>query len=79
MRTEIRIAFGKIDLTMEFHEAINVVYNNWLGYQTYAGLVAGANTSLEISKEHQCSYMLDNNSQVVGPWDHAPECRVDYH
>ncbi|WP_375436519.1 hypothetical protein [uncultured Hymenobacter sp.] len=73
MKTEIRNSFGEIYLTVEFHEAINVVYNNWLGYQTYASIVGGANTSLKVSKEYHCSYMLNDNSKVVGPWDHALE------
>ncbi|HEX8427082.1 STAS/SEC14 domain-containing protein [Hymenobacter sp.] len=71
MKTEIRNTFGEVYLTIEFHEAINVVYNNWFGYQTYPGVVGGANTSLKISKEHNCPYMLNDNSKVVGPWDHS--------
>jgi hypothetical protein len=73
MKTEIRNPFGEVYLTVEFHEASNLVYNNWFGYQTYPGVIAGANTSLKIIVEHQCPYLLNDNSLVVGPWDHALE------
>lgn len=73
MKTEIRNAFGEVYLTIEYHEASHLVYNNWLGYQTYPGIIAGANTCLKIIEEHQCSFLLNDNSGVVDPWDHAME------
>lgn len=73
MKTEIRNAFGEVYLTIEYLKALNAVYNNWIGYQTYASIVGGANTCLKIIEEHHCPYMLNDNSKVVGPWDHALE------
>jgi hypothetical protein len=73
MKTEIRNRFGEVYLTIEYHDASQLVYNNWLGYQTYASIVAGANICLKLIAEHHCPYLLNDNSQVVGPWDHTLE------
>ncbi|TGE18973.1 STAS/SEC14 domain-containing protein [Hymenobacter elongatus] len=73
MRKEISNAFGKVYLTIEYDAEKQVVYNNWVGYQTHAGIVAGANACLEILQENSCALLLNDNSLVVGPWDHAVE------
>ena len=73
MKTEMRNAFGEVFLTIEYHKASQLVYNNWVGYQTFPGVVAGANTCLSVIAEYKCPFLLNDNSKVVGPWDHALE------
>jgi hypothetical protein len=73
MRTELTNGFGKVYLTIEYNAGGHWVYNNWIGYQTHAGIVAGADACLQPLREHACAYLLNDNRQVLGPWDHAVE------
>jgi len=76
MPTELINGFGKVYLTIEFDEANQWVYNNWIGYQTYVGIIAGADACLHPLRQHACAYLLNDNRQVLGPWDHAIEWLV---
>lgn len=73
MPTELTNGFGKVYLTIAYDTANQWVYNNWIGYQTHPGIVAGANACLPLLQEHACPYLLNDNRQVTGPWDHAVE------
>ncbi|RZK52173.1 MAG: STAS/SEC14 domain-containing protein, partial [Hymenobacter sp.] len=71
MLAELVNGFGKTYLTIDYDAANNWVYNNWIGYQTYVGVIAGADACLPPLRENHCAYLLNDNRQVVGPWDHA--------
>ncbi|MBT2557624.1 STAS/SEC14 domain-containing protein [Hymenobacter sp. ISL-91] len=73
MMQELTNGFGKVYLTIAYEPANEWVYNNWVGYQTYAGIVAGANACLAPLLAHACPYLLNDNREVIGPWDHAVE------
>ena len=73
MPTELVNGFGKVYLTIEYDSSNGWVYNNWIGYQTYTGIITGADTCLAPLQEHACSCLLNDNRQVLGPWDHAVE------
>ncbi|WBA42943.1 STAS/SEC14 domain-containing protein [Hymenobacter canadensis] len=73
MLTELTNGFGKVYLTINYDAANHWVYNNWIGYQTYTGVIAGADACLFPIQENNCRYLLNDNRQVVGPWDHAVE------
>ncbi|TGE21468.1 STAS/SEC14 domain-containing protein [Hymenobacter aquaticus] len=73
MKQELSNAFGKVYLTIDYVASHNWVYNNWVGYQTHAGIVDGANACLTHIARHRCPYLLNDNSLVIGPWDHAVE------
>jgi hypothetical protein len=73
MPTELTNGFGKVYLTITYDAANQWVHNNWIGYQTHAGIVAGATACLPFFQEHACPYLLNDNRQVTGPWDHAVE------
>ena len=73
MPTELINGFGKLYLTIEYDSANHWVYNNWIGYQTYTGIIAGADACLPTLEENACAYLLNDNRQVIGPWDHAVE------
>lgn len=73
MPTELTNGFGKIYLTIEYDTTNQWVYNNWIGYQTYIGIIAGADACLHPLRDHHCAYLLNDNRQVIGPWDHAVE------
>lgn len=35
--------------------------------------MAGADSGLHLLEEHNCTLLLNDNREVVGPWDHAVE------
>ena len=76
MATELVNGFGKVYLTIEYDPANHWVYNNWIGYQTYVGIIKGADECLYPLQENNCSYLLNDNRQVLGPWNHAVEWLV---
>lgn len=73
MPTELINGFGKVYLTIEYDTINQWVYNNWIGYQTYIGIITGADACLHPLLENRCPYLLNDNRQVIGPWDHAVE------
>ncbi|GAA3994836.1 hypothetical protein GCM10022408_01560 [Hymenobacter fastidiosus] len=73
MKTELSNGFGKVYLTIEHDATNNWVHNNWIGYQTYVGIIAGADACLHPLAKHECAYLLNDNRLVIGPWDHAVE------
>jgi hypothetical protein len=73
MPTDLTNGFGKIYLRISYDAAARWVYNDWIGYQTYVGIVAGADACLLPLAENRCAYLLNDNRQVIGPWDHAVE------
>ncbi|RSK33055.1 STAS/SEC14 domain-containing protein [Hymenobacter metallilatus] len=73
MLQELINGFGKVYLTIEYDPANQWVYNNWIGYQTYTGIISGADACLPTLAENACAYLLNDNRQVLGPWDHAVE------
>ncbi len=71
MKKEVTNAFGKVFLTIEYEADNNLLYNNWLGYQTADSIMKGANTTLELMTQTRCPYLLNDNTNITGPWDHA--------
>jgi hypothetical protein len=70
MPTELVNGFGKVYLTIEYDAANNWVYNNWIGEQTYVGVVAGADACLHPLRENACAYLLNDHAVkwVVNDW-----------
>ena len=62
---------GIVFFSTEYDARHDWIYNNWKGYQTYDNVLAGANAVLENLRKHHCSRILNDNTSVSGPWDHA--------
>jgi len=73
MPTNLINGFGKVYLCIDYDAANHWVHNEWVGYQTYVGIVTGADACLLPLRENECAYLLNDNRQVIGPWDHAVE------
>lgn len=71
MPTDLLNGFGTVYLSIDYDAANHWVCNEWIGYQTYVGIVAGADACLLPLRENKCAYLLNDNRRVVGPWDHA--------
>lgn len=73
MPTSLTNGFGKVYLIIKYDAAEHWVYNQWIGSQTYVGIIAGADRCLHYLADHACSYLLNDNRQVIGGWSHAVE------
>ena len=71
MSTSLLNGFGNVYLTIDYDAVNHWVHNDWIGYQTYVGIVAGADACLLPLRENQCAHLLNDNRRVIGPWDHA--------
>lgn len=71
MVREVTNAFGKTFLTMEYEPQNHLTRNTWQGYLTLESIMRGANVGLEFLAETRCPYLLNDNTHVTGPWDHA--------
>lgn len=71
MKTEISNAFGTVFLTIEYDAKNNWIHNTWIGYQTTESIIKGGEAFLEMLEKTKCPYLLNDNQQVIGPWDHG--------
>ena len=73
VKRELKNTTGKTFLTITFDAENNWVYNTWIGSQTQESVRSGANACLEILTQNQCSYFINDNRLVAGPWSQARE------
>jgi hypothetical protein len=73
MPTELFNGTGSIYLNIDYDAAGDWVYCQWRGRQSYISVVAGAEAALLPLSENACAYMLSDNREVVGAWDHGME------
>ena len=71
MRKEVANAFGKVFLTMVYEPQNQLIYNSWRGYLTLESIMNGANQGLDFIAATRCAHLLNDNTHVTGPWDHA--------
>ena len=71
MKREVANAFGKVFLTIEYEPQNNLTCNTWQGYLTLDSIMNAANIGLEMLAVTKCPHLLNNNTHVTGPWDHA--------
>ena len=62
---------NKVFLTIEYDAVNNWYYTNWIGYASPENIKKGAEAYLQLLKENPCPYLLNNNQEIVGPWDRA--------
>ena len=68
MTREVANAFGKVFLTMTYEPQNNLTFNVWQGYLTLDSIMNGSNVGIDFLTQTRCPYLLNDNSQVVGPW-----------
>lgn len=73
MKSEYTNTSGRIFLTIRYEPENYWVYNNWLGSQTQDGIRQGADACLAKLVENKCTYLLNDNRLVAGPWSQATE------
>jgi hypothetical protein len=60
-------------MSTEYDAANGWVYNEWIGPQDLASVVAGSEASLALLQQHGCPYLLNDNRHTLDPWDYAVE------
>jgi hypothetical protein len=73
MRRELTNSFDKVYLTIEFDEANQWIYSNWIGILPTNDVVRGCEGIIELLQAHPCSRILNDNRAVVGSWSLANE------
>ncbi len=61
------------NLVMELEEEKNYVILRWIGFQTEDDIYKSGEKILEIFKKLDCSKILNDNTEVRGPWNKASE------
>ncbi|MCC9138183.1 hypothetical protein ACFSKU_00365 [Pontibacter silvestris] len=68
---ELSSSTGKPYLIIEYNQKNNWIYNNWDGYVTKESVVTGSLAVLKAFESYHTPYGLNDNSNLVGRWDHA--------
>lgn len=51
----------------------NCIYSTWIGYVNLNNVKSGCLVGLDLIKETNCPYIINNNTDLIGPWQHANE------
>ncbi|MBT34128.1 MAG: hypothetical protein CMO01_31070 [Thalassobius sp.] len=58
---------------LSYNPSENILYCNWIGFQSTEKVKDGCNKMLEVLKSKKCSKVLNDNTHVTGPWQYATE------
>lgn len=61
-------ALGRVHLIIDYDEENKWLVFTWLGDQSYASVLAGANTGIQLLQEKSCCCLLNDNRQISGFW-----------
>ncbi len=71
---ELKSPTGKTYLTIDYDQHNNWIYNNWIGYATLENVKQGAMAVLDAFRKYpEVCCGLNDNRQLVGPWDQSVE------
>jgi hypothetical protein len=73
MKKELTNIFGNVFLRVKADTENKWVHNDWIGYLTMENVKKGALEYLEVVKETGLECVLNDNSKVLGSWDHSIE------
>lgn len=71
MQKEFKTPLGRTFLRMEYDQINNWIYCNWIGYISLESAKTGTNALLELIKETHCPYLLNDNKELLGPFEKA--------
>jgi hypothetical protein len=71
MQKEYQTVQGRTFLKIEYDQENNWIYCNWIGYISLDSIVSGTTALLNMIQETQCPYLLNDNRELLGPWDKA--------
>lgn len=68
-KRELRKANGDVFFEAERKADNSFICANWIGVQSLESIVMGGNQLLSMLRKKPCSAILNNNHELVGPWD----------
>lgn len=68
MPTKLLDAHGRVHLIVDYDDENKWLIFTWIGDQTYASVVAGANAGIQLLEEKACCCLLNDNRQISGFW-----------
>ena len=73
MKVEAKNKFNKVYYTLEYDKANNYNYSNWIGYVGVEDVKDACLKCLTVMEKNKCANILNDNSQISGPWSGANE------
>ncbi len=73
MKIEAKNKFNKVYYTVEHDKANNWNYSNWIGFVTVEEVKEACLKGLALIEKNKCANLLNDNSQISGPWSGANE------
>jgi hypothetical protein len=73
VKRELTNIFGSVFLRVKADTERKWVHNDWIGYLTMENVKKGALEYLEVVKETGLECVLNDNSRVLGSWEHSIE------
>lgn len=61
------------NIKISYDNDTNILYCKWIGFQTKEEVMNGCEKILEEVKHKECSKVLNDNTDVTGPWQEATE------
>lgn len=61
------------NIEISFDEQNKILHCNWIGFQNKESIVKSGGDILNFLKKKGCSKVLNDNTQVTGPWQEAAE------
>jgi hypothetical protein len=73
MKIELKNKLGKVYYSVEHDQANGWNYATWRGYVTVEEVKQACLEGLALISSNRCSDLLNDNSQISGPWSGANE------
>jgi len=73
MKLQIKNKFNKVYYTAEYNKTTNHIYGNWTGFITVEEVKEACLQCITLMEQTRCPNLLNDNSQVTGPWHGANE------
>src|SRR5688572_11377853 len=67
----MEILFSERNIEISYEPVQEYIYGNWLGFQNEESVKAGCKKMLEFLNDKRCQKVLNDNTQVTGPWQAA--------
>ena len=68
-KKELKKANGDVFFEAEHRAGNSYIYVNWIGIQSLETVMLGGNTILAMLRAKPCPVILNNNHELVGPWN----------
>lgn len=68
---QLRNRVGAVFITISYNAEKDFIYNDWSGLLSVENVKEGAMAVLEILRETKSKKVLNDNRNIIGPWDKA--------